>query len=175
MTNSTTEDVIKAAASVARDVTEGRLDPAALDHAVADECRVLFGEVVGADDQLWPLHLDVARQVLAADGLSADELSEWLAVARSRAGEPVTAPQPSINPLTADSPTSSAVSHEIDIAESDLSDDDEPEREPDPTPGSESGCGSTSLKVVTTADGRRIPSRLIVARGRDLPDPGYLI
>lgn len=40
-----------------------------LDQAVADECRALFSTVVGERDPLWPLHIDVARQVLAADSL----------------------------------------------------------------------------------------------------------
>ena len=80
----TAEDVIRSAASVSRDVAEGRLDPAALDAAVAAECRQLFSVVVGRDDPLWALHVDVARQVLGLGGLSADELTEWLAVARRR-------------------------------------------------------------------------------------------
>lgn len=80
----TTEDVIRAAASVGRDVAEGKLAPAALSAAVTDECRELFGAVVGPADPLWAVHLDVARQVLALGGLSADELSQWAAVARSR-------------------------------------------------------------------------------------------
>lgn len=80
----TAENVIRAAASVGRDVAEGKLAPAALDAAVADECRELFGTVVGPADPLWPLHGEVCRQYLALGGLSVDELSEWLAVARSR-------------------------------------------------------------------------------------------
>ncbi len=80
----TTEDVIKSAAAVAREAAEGRLSPAALDEAVADECRALFGVVAGPADPLWPLHVDVMRQALAAGALSADELSEWAAVIRRR-------------------------------------------------------------------------------------------
>jgi hypothetical protein len=91
---SITDDVIKAAASMARDVAEGRLDPAALDQAVAAECRDLFGAVVGPGDPLWPLHIDICCQVLALSALTADELSEWLAVARSRAGEPLSTAEP---------------------------------------------------------------------------------
>ena len=49
------------------------------------KCRELFGTVVGDGDPLWDLHRDIARQVLALDGVPADELSEWLAVARQRA------------------------------------------------------------------------------------------
>ena len=44
----------------------------------------LFGVVAGPTDALWSLHVDIARQVLAKGGVSADELSEWLAVARQR-------------------------------------------------------------------------------------------
>ncbi len=94
------EDVIRAAASVGRDAAEGKLAPAALDAAVADECRDLFGTVVGPADPLWPVQLDVTRQVLALGGVSVNELGEWLAVARSREpaapggtdGPPETAP-----------------------------------------------------------------------------------
>lgn len=84
----TTHDVIRAAASVGRDVAEGRLPPSMLGKAVADECRELFGAVVGPTDPLWPVHVDVARQVLALGGVPADELTEWRAVARSREPDP---------------------------------------------------------------------------------------
>lgn len=82
--STTVDDVIKSAASVARDAAEGRLVPSSLDEAVADECRALFGTVAGPGDPLWPLHVDVARQVLALGGVPADELTEWTAVARRR-------------------------------------------------------------------------------------------
>ncbi|GAB1811844.1 flagellar hook-length control protein [Mycobacterium sp. MUNTM1] len=78
----TVDDVIKAAASIARDAAEDRLSPADLEHQAAMECRALFGTVAGPDDPLWPLHVDIARQVLALDGVPSDELAEWLAVAR---------------------------------------------------------------------------------------------
>lgn len=82
--STTADELIKSAASVARDAAEGRLDPAALDSAVADDCRTLFGVVAGPDDALWPVHVDVSRQVLALGGIPANELTEWLAVARRR-------------------------------------------------------------------------------------------
>lgn len=110
----TTQDVIRAAASVGRDVAEGRLEPSELDGAVADECRTLFGTVAGPEDALWSVHLNVARQVLALGGVPADELSEWLAVARRRAlaengaVEPSAASDASIPPVVADHPDSSA-------------------------------------------------------------------
>ena len=46
------------------------------------ECSTLLGNVTGPDDPLWPLQVEVCRAVLAAGGIPADELSEWLAVAR---------------------------------------------------------------------------------------------
>ncbi len=78
------EHTIKAAMSVARDVADGNLAPASLDQVVVSECRALFGTVTGPDDPLWDLHVEIARQVLARGGVPADELSEWVAVARSR-------------------------------------------------------------------------------------------
>ncbi len=80
----TCEDIIRSAASVGRDAAEGRLSPADLDQAVADECKALFGQVVGDGDPLWDLHRDVARQSIALGALSADELGEWQAVMRRR-------------------------------------------------------------------------------------------
>lgn len=74
---------VDAALSVADEVAKGLLDPLALDVAAADECRALFGMVVGPADPLWELQVDVARQVLSLDGVPADELAEWLAVRRS--------------------------------------------------------------------------------------------
>jgi len=53
------------------------------EQAVA-ECRELFGTVAGPGDALWELQVKVARDVLAQKGISADELTEWLAVARQR-------------------------------------------------------------------------------------------
>jgi hypothetical protein len=92
MTITTPEDIIRAAASVGRDAAEGRLSPGQLEAQAAAELRALFGTVVGEGDPAWPVQLDVARGVLAAGGIPADELSEWLAVARHRAGEPVDQP-----------------------------------------------------------------------------------
>ncbi|OMC05675.1 hypothetical protein A5735_05015 [Mycolicibacter heraklionensis] len=78
------ESAVKAAMSIATDVTEGRLDPDVLGAQALDECRTLFGRVAGPGDPLWPLHVDVARQVLAlgsaGGGIPAHELAEWAAV-----------------------------------------------------------------------------------------------
>lgn len=89
----TTEHVIKSAMAVARDVAEGRVQPAGLEAAAVDACRELFAVVHGPEDPLWDLHIDVARQTIAAGGLSIDELAEWLAVAKTRAGVPVEEPE----------------------------------------------------------------------------------
>jgi hypothetical protein len=75
-------EVIRAAASVARDAAEGGLSPAALQEQAVAECRELFGTVAGPGDALWELQVEVARAVLAQKGIPADELSEWFAVAR---------------------------------------------------------------------------------------------
>jgi hypothetical protein len=86
----TKRDAIDAAMSVAEDVAEGKIDPAALDQAVADECREQFGTVVGPREPLWELHIGVCRQALALGALTADELSEMAGcgtLARRRAAE----------------------------------------------------------------------------------------
>ena len=90
----TTQDAIKAATSIARDIAEGRLDPATLQKQSVTELRDLFGSVVGESDPLWTLHADVARQAVSLGALSADELSEWAAVMRHKAGEAVEPPAP---------------------------------------------------------------------------------
>lgn len=80
------QTAIKAAMSVAKDVAEGRIAPAQLADVALTECRSLFGAVVGPADPLWTLQAEVARQVLAAGGVPANELQEWLAVQRAREG-----------------------------------------------------------------------------------------
>lgn len=122
-----TDDVVKAAMSVARDAAEGRLDPAGLETAAAAECRALFGTVAGPDDPLWDLHRDVARQVLALDGIPADELAEWVAVARQRAGEPVSPADASPDAVSAASDAAAAGGTEPRA-------DAEPEPQPVPEP-----------------------------------------
>ena len=75
---------IGAAMSVAKDLAEGRLSTDQLQAETADVCRALVGTVVGPDDAsgLWELQLEIARGILAVRGIPADELVEWLAVAR---------------------------------------------------------------------------------------------
>lgn len=98
MTTMTPEDAIKAASSIARDVADGRLSPTALHDQAVAELREMVGTVVGPDDPAWTLQCDIARQVLALDGVPADELAEWLAVARQRSGEAVSTPAPDDTP-----------------------------------------------------------------------------
>ena len=88
MTMATPDEVIKAAASVARDAAEGRLSPAALQEQAVAECCALFGAVTGPGDALWELQVEVARAVLTQKGIPADELTEWLAVARQQHTQP---------------------------------------------------------------------------------------
>lgn len=113
----TTEDVIKSAAAVARDAAEGRLSPGELDAAVADECKALFGVVAGEGDPLWPLHRDVTRQSIAAGALSADELAEWAAVIRRReqqsdaVGDAEAPAEPSVNSSLPDQDSSASGPH----------------------------------------------------------------
>lgn len=78
------QTAIKAAMSIAGDIAEGRLLPSQLAAAALDECRAWFGAVGGPLDALWPLQVDVGRQVMALGGYSANELAEWAAVARQR-------------------------------------------------------------------------------------------
>ncbi|MBF9319831.1 hypothetical protein [Mycobacteroides chelonae] len=130
MSATTTADLIRAATSVARDVSDGKLDPATLESQLAEELRDLFGTVVGEDDPLWPLQTEVARGVLAAGGLDASELSEWAAVAHRRENpdapsEPLNAPVPIDGSSTVPEPVSSVSgphSPESDALPDDLKD-----------------------------------------------------
>lgn len=122
MTITTTEDAIRAASSVARDVADGKLSPADLERQAVAELQQLVGTVVGPDDPAWPVQLDVCRQVLALGGVPADELQEWLAVAHHRAGEPVSQPDPDETPPTVESlptRTLSADSDAVELADAD--------------------------------------------------------
>lgn len=98
MSTMTKRDVVTAAMSVADDVAQGRLDPEHLEQQAVTELRDLVGTVVGEDDPVWPLQLQVASGVLAAGGVPTDELAEWMAVQRRRdnpeAAEALSAPVP---------------------------------------------------------------------------------
>lgn len=131
MTTVTPEDTIKAASSIARDVAEGALSPTALQDQAVAELREMVGTVVGPDDPAWSLQCDIARQVLALDGVPADELAEWMAVARLRVGDAVSTPAP------ADTPPDPAPSLSVEHSpETVPSDDDAPAADdlPDPAP-----------------------------------------
>lgn len=82
-------EAIKAAMSVAADLSAGTITEAEITAVAATEAEALVGTVVGPEDVLWSLQVEIARQVLARRGLSVGELTEWLAVARGRtdAGE----------------------------------------------------------------------------------------
>lgn len=66
------------------EVSEGRLTAATLADRAAARIREVFGRCDGPTDPLWSVHADLARQVLGHGGLSAAELTEWLAVQRRR-------------------------------------------------------------------------------------------
>ena len=74
--------------SVAKDLAEGRLTADQLQSYAATSCHELLSTVVGPSDALWDVQLGICRGVLAARGLSVDELTEWLAVARRGAVQP---------------------------------------------------------------------------------------
>lgn len=75
---------VDAALVVAEDIAEGRLNAVDLERAAVEECRQLVGRVIGPDDPLWSLQVDVARQCLAVGGwITGDELAEWVAVYRA--------------------------------------------------------------------------------------------
>lgn len=80
-------DAVEAAMKIATDVTEGKMQVSELEAAAIEQCRELFATVYGPEDALWELHIDVARQVFHMGGFTAAELSEWVAVMRSREGE----------------------------------------------------------------------------------------
>lgn len=77
---------IKAVMGVAKDLAEGRVSPADVQGPAVAQCRALFAVVAGPDDPLWELQVEVARGVLALDGIPVDELAEWLAVTRAAQG-----------------------------------------------------------------------------------------
>ncbi|MFT8179227.1 flagellar hook-length control protein [Mycobacteroides chelonae] len=128
MTTTTKHDVIEAAMSVADDVAQGRLDPEHLEQQAVAELQALVGTVVGQDDPLWDLQLQVTSGVLAAGGVPTDELAEWLAVQRRRENpdaEPLSAPVPlggADTPQPASSGASVAHSPESDTVPDDLAD-----------------------------------------------------
>lgn len=78
-------DLANAAADVVEGLEAGTLRPADTERRAVAAMREQFGIVgSGPADPLWSLHGDVARQYLAAGGLTAAELGEWLSVQRRR-------------------------------------------------------------------------------------------
>lgn len=74
----------EAVAVLMNSVSEGRLTAATLAEAAEARCREVLGQCDGPSDPLWPVHVEIARQVLGHGGLPASELAQWLSVARSR-------------------------------------------------------------------------------------------
>jgi hypothetical protein len=77
-------EAVKAAISVADDITDGRLSPADLEREAAEAVRELAGRVVGRGDPIWPVQVEITRGVLAAGGIPFGELQEWVGLARHR-------------------------------------------------------------------------------------------
>lgn len=165
----TKRDAIVASMSVAEDIDAGRLDPATLKRQVVAELSDLVGTVVGPDDPIWELQVQVARGVLAAGGIPADEQAEWLAVSRRRDG--VTEIPAQAIPIAAEllNPVLDPLDDEIevDVEQDVVLDQDQPAISEADVEECIS-CQSTSSMVVMP-DGRGIPSRMIAARGRGVP------
>lgn len=176
-TVTTEADIVTAAMSVARDAAEGKIDPAALEQQAVTELRSMLGDVVGQGDPMWPLQLDVARQVLALGGVPADELNEWAAALRDRDAEPSSEVDPDDGPPEPVSSLSVELSAQDDALDADVDIDQPGNVEAQPAPEASSGdegcgCAGTGPATVALADGRQVPAHRVAARGRDLPT-GY--
>ncbi|OBF93051.1 hypothetical protein A5773_20095 [Mycobacterium sp. 852014-52450_SCH5900713] len=77
-------DAVDAVAVLMTEVSEGRLTADTMADRAAARVREVFGQCDGPADPLWPVHVDLCRQVLGHGGLPAAELAQWLSVARSR-------------------------------------------------------------------------------------------
>jgi hypothetical protein len=131
MTYTNKRDAIEAAMSIADKVAQGRLAPADMEALAVRELTELFAEVVPGSP-VWPLQVAVARGVLAAGGIPADELAEWTAVQRAsekpeEPAKPLSVPEPVDPDQAAPEPVSFA-SEELS-PENDALDTD-PETEP---------------------------------------------
>lgn len=90
-----------AALDLSQEIHDGKISVANIEAEMVDAARSLFAIVAGPNDPLFDLQRDVARQVIAAGGLTADELREWVAVLERRAGgavKPSETPEPSDPP-----------------------------------------------------------------------------
>lgn len=74
----------EAVAVLMTEVSEGRLTVATMAERAVARCREVFGHCDGPTDPLWPVHVELAREVLGHGGLPAAELAQWTAAARSR-------------------------------------------------------------------------------------------
>ncbi|WP_016889717.1 hypothetical protein [Mycobacteroides abscessus] len=94
MSKEAKREAVRAAMSVAEDITRGKLTPGDMDAQLVTECRRLFGPVTGPGDPLWEMHVGIARQVLGLDGIPVDELAERVDAARrsQRTARPVSEP-----------------------------------------------------------------------------------
>lgn len=120
MSTVTPEDAIKAAASVARDIADGKLSPHDMQQQAVTELREQFGTVIGEGDALWTLHADVARQAVGLGALNPDELREWAAVLDRSAGGAIEPAGPHDDLLPAGSSAS------VDESQPESTDDDGP-------------------------------------------------
>ena len=80
-------DAVRSAYKVLGEIDAGTLTGGDVTNRAVEVCKSTVGVVgSGPADPLWPLHADIARQFLAAGGLSAAELAEWVAVQKRREG-----------------------------------------------------------------------------------------
>lgn len=171
-----TDDIIKAATSVARDAAEGRLTPADIERQAVEELSALMLLPADPGTALADLRIEVARRVLAEGGVPADEVAEWLAVQRRRENpdlDAVAAQDVLALPDSPDVPAAVAAVLGVVSPESDVVADG-----PDPTDNSLPDTIEPQPVIddgmVTLADGRRVPRRLIAGRGFGVPDDGGL-
>lgn len=92
----TPEQLMDAAMDIAAAAVDGRIKPAELEAQTIARCREIMGTVYGPDDPAWTVQVDISRQVIAANGHTADELAEWLAVIRGREGQMIE-PAPAVS------------------------------------------------------------------------------
>lgn len=102
-TTLTKRDAVSAALALADNLAEGRVPVADLEGQAIAECRALFGQVVGEGSPTWDVQVAVARDVIGMGGIDVEELAEWVAVFRRRAGDPPEAEATGSGQLSADS------------------------------------------------------------------------
>lgn len=85
MSKSAVTVAVEAIMDLAKDVAEGRVSPADLDREAAAKTLELYRIVDGPADPIWPIQVEIARQVMARGGIPLEEMQQWVAVAMSRA------------------------------------------------------------------------------------------